>query len=1004
MTADVLPHADGLPGSPDSASSLLTGRVLAALVVSTTVACLWSGPLRWTGWLAAFAVATHAAVCLRSGNGSVKRPSDFRGLKELALSGGLASLGVWLVMVTGVREACQLNLFDNIYFPYLRGDEVGYGWRLWLLYAGVTSGASYVYIRHRVLPGQLGIVVAPAILLLFFHTIRFSPEVTWSAIGNATWDLLRVVTVVGIAVLTKRLWENRDSAELPVQRRWESWLVVLLVVGAIAPMSSNLLAGRMENSVIVTSTFLMTFFVVCLSLFAWYWKRRSDSGWPVAILMLALGVFLLVGPEQLLAIGIGRVSSEDSEERVLVSAVGVPDEVQVYANGVLLGDSPVDMSLANFMSLAPSTSEFHDEVVTNAVPTYISRNDRFELKGRSSLRQHERVRVGDHVINVYFGLRFNGSPMQTMTYSSSRNSGGGAQVRLAWRSPEWQIQLGTLVDIARLQGYTVGAEWCEAFASYGDRGWVRIELESKDDPLLKSVQDAVVRHVFAISPEMSSGAAWQCMERIAGSTTQLPYLTDSYRGRAVELLAEHLDVNQLADHVVDFLRDENPAFLRRSARQTNSTDSIRFSTGQQRSKAGGGEDQRAFWHAAVATDRVLDSNGSKSNPLESRVVPELIRHVLLGGDSRYNAMFRARLIGGAEFDTFLLRHDWEAEVVEPENPYELESSTTARFGTRYINRWLHELLTLDSEAGRRFRREHEALIIALTASSLVDPPKKKLSESDRVANMVAGLFSMNLTNKGELPKHLMFLFLDPAENDEQSLAMKFWPEFCRHVDETRMLKDQQRLAPKLAYLSRMWPEPTEDMFVQLVVDHMDSVSTYIATMKPFLNESLDDEVRFRLLEQIKQATAEKAMETALADKSLTPENVAERWRRCFHDYQMRLNCLQSSELIHRNYIENWSPEKLEERLDSTVSFQRNSHIVATFARADLAKFRIAALDAILNVPMPDRMPLLQALQDDRDEQVAVRAQEVRRELDSLPLLELPHCSLRAIPLAAASNR
>jgi hypothetical protein len=919
VNANVLPHADSQPGNPVSAPPLFTGRVLAAFLVSAIVACLWWGPLRWTGWLAAFGVAAHAAVCLRPKDGLSNGQSDSRGLKELALGGVLASLAVWLVIITGLREASQLALFDSIYFPYLRNDEMGYGWRLCLLYAGVTASVAYVYVRHRVLPGRLHLLVAPAVLLLFFHTLRFSPELAGSEVGNLTWDLLRVVTTAGIGLSAMQLWKDRDLAEVPTQRRRESWLLLVLLAGTIAPVSSNLIANRIDSSVIVFPTFLITFLVVCLSLFAWYWKRKSDSGWPIFFVVLALAGFSLVRSEQLLALGIGKVAEERSGRRVLISAGG---------------------------------------------------------------------------------LRFRGSPMQTTTYSSSRINGGGTNIRLEWKSTAWQIQLGTLVDIARLQGYTVDAKWCEAFASYGDRGWVRIELESKDDPRLQDVQDAVVRHVYAISPQMTSGSAWECLERIAASTTQLPYLTDSYRGRAVELLAERLDANRLADFVIELLRDENPAFLRRSMRETDSTDSIRFSTGQQRSKAGGAEDHAVFWHATVATDRVLDANGAKDNPLESRVVPQLIRHVLLGGNTGYNAFFRAKLIGGPEFDTFLLRHDWESEVTAPETPYEMDPSTTLRFGTRSINRWLGELLNLDSEAGRRFRREHEAMILELTARSLEDPPKRKLSESDVVANMVFGILAMNRPYRRELPEHLMFLFLDPAQNGEKSLAMKFWPEFCRRVDKTRMLQDWQRLAPKLAYLSRMWPEATEDMFVQLAVDHMDSVSTFSSTTNPLLSESLEDEVRFHLLEKIKQAMVEKA----LGDKSSNAEVTAERWRICFRDYQMRLSCPQSSRMILNTYVEDWDADDLEERLNSTSLFQRNSHLVRTFSLADRADFRLAALEAILNVPMPDRMPLLEAMLNDQNKQVASRAQEVRQKLDSLQLIELPYRSPKDNPLAAASTR
>lgn len=1043
VTADVISEMRSPGGTPLKVTSGRVLRGLAVVTVAVLTVCLWTAPLRRTGWWVAVAVVAHAMVCLRreitrgEQHCEISRSEDsrweFPGVIELAVTGGFVALAVWLVMTTGLRQACQLSLFDNVYFPYLRGDERAYGWRILILYTGVAAASAYLCVRWQVRfdgsrhdrsvdwtpPAEVEpnatetpsagkgsrLAFLPfAVLLVFFQSVRFSTEVEWDRIGNLVLDCLRWAVAITLVVSARSIWMHRDRDDIAGTRKQEAWIVTVLIVAAATPVAFNLLASQPYSKSAETSVFLLSFFLAGLTAFVWYWKRKSDSAWPTAIIAAALVAVSIVPPSKLVAFGVGPQTARRQQVRMSISVVGTPSDLEVFANGVSLGKAPVDISVSKLLKIGRSSADFQADVLKNVPPIYKTRNDRFELAHRRSWEQHTSIRLGDGASRVYLELRHNGSPVHNSVWFSKRSRDRDSVVQLAWSSPQWQIEMGRLIDIARLRDYNVDAAWCEAFASYGDRGWVRIEQESDRDPQLRGVQDAVVRHVFAVTEGMTPKAAWSCLQRIADSTAKVPYLADSYRGRAVELLVGSLDENQLADKVVELLRVENPAILKWTMRESDSTATSRFSTGQQRSHISDADSMKVFWHAAAALDRLLNADGERGNPFELRVVPELIRHYLLNGKRRHEALYRAKSLGGAEFDSFLLRHDWTAEVKTPANRYEIDVATTSWFGVLCINRWLHELLHLDSDAGRRFRQENEAMILELAERSLADPPKKKLSESDRAFNMLAGILTMQLRSGKDLPEHLDFLFLDPPVDGEMSLAMKFWPVFCRCVDETRMLKDNQKLTPKIAYLCRMWPEPSDEMLVNLVVDHMGHVSYYAATMKPFLREPLDDETRFQLLEQIKVAVAAAAAAKATADGTSNPEEAGERWRRCFREYQMRLDCPQAADLVSRNYIDTWSEETLKDRLGSATLFKGKGHLVTTFAQAERADFRLAATRGILNVPLPSRTKLLETLLDDEDEAVASRAREVRKELDSLLVSELPYRDPAAVPLASVLNR
>ncbi|MCR9201819.1 MAG: hypothetical protein NXI04_24500 [Planctomycetaceae bacterium] len=676
-----------------------------------------------------------------------------------------------------------------------------------------------------------------------------------------------------------------------------------------------------------------------------------------------------------------RPESEGGPQRVRIEVVGQPRDVEVLADGVSLGITPVDLTLQQVMDAARRRQEYQDQIVASAPGTWQTHDDRFEHYDNVSLRRSARMWFGrvenpsiQGLQDVYLEFRIAGEAALTdvgpeVAPDGERDISVIANVIL----PQWQRNMGRLIAQARLADYQVDEAWCEAFASYGDRGWVRLEREMTDEPRLAELQDAVVRYLWQIDERLSPEQALQRLLSVTDAARQYRYDADSYQGRAVELLACLVDIRRLSTELKSAARLRGERLLATYRERWQSGTGVR--TRQIRKLFGVDTALAVLWHAAVTADRHSDD---AVNRLEQEIAPLLLRFAEGKQRGVTVAMRMAHQLGGSHLDRFLLAQDWRASVRQQGTLSDRDPQNASRFGSRTINRWLAELLTLDSPAGRQWRREHRDMIQQLAADSLqLSPESASLDDGQQQWQE----FSLRLTLSGDIcpPAHLDCLFID-GPSDGPSAAMQFWPEYRRLVDQQKSLTGYRIMQLRFGYLASMWPESTPQMFVEAVRDFVPGMNSQSLRLLP---ETLADTDQFEILEAMKQAVAEVPITDTERRIHKTEQDIIAYRRRAFFTQQLRLDCPAAAELIVRNYLDTWSADSLAERLDNTGYYQAEDALVTAFARCEDSRFRLSALTCILNVPSPERMPLLSALEADEQADVAQRAAEVRRLLEDL---------------------
>lgn len=676
-------------------------------------------------------------------------------------------------------------------------------------------------------------------------------------------------------------------------------------------------------------------------------------------------------------------------QRVYIEVVGQPREVEVLANGVSLGTTPVDLTLQQLMDASRQRDDFQEQIVEKAPGTWQTHDDRFECDKNVSLRQHARMwfgRVQNPSIrglrDVYLEFRVAGEAALTDVRPEVASDGERdifviANVIL----PQWQRNMGRLIDQARLADYQVDKDWCEAMASYGDRGWVRLEQEMSDERRLAELQDAVVRHLWQIDERLSPDQALQRLLNVARAARRYRYDVDSYQGRAVELLSRMVDIKRLSAELKSAAQLRLERLLATHRERWQSETGVRT---RQIPKLYGVDTALAvLWHAAVTADGRADD---AVNRLEQEIAPLLLRSAQGKRRSVTVSMRMAQQLGGSYVDRFLLARDWRVPVTQPTSLLDLDRQQASRFGARTINRWLAELLVLDSAAGRQWRAENRNLIQQLAADSLqLSPESASLNDGQQQWQEL--MLRLTLSGNSVPPRHLDCLFLD-GPDDGPSAAMQFWPEYRRLVDQQKSLTGHRIMQLRFGYLAAMWPESTPQMFV-------DAVREFVPNMSPqslrLLPDTLADTAQFEILEAMKRSVTDVPVTDMELRIHKTEQDVFAFRRRAFFTQQLRLDCPAAAELIVRNYLDTWSADSLAERLASTGHYQAEDALVTAFARCEDSRFRLSALTCILNVPRPERMSLLSDLETDKQADVAQRAAEVRRLLQELS--EQPNADL-----------
>ena len=564
-------------------------------------------------------------------------------------------------------------------------------------------------------------------------------------------------------------------------------------------------------------------------------------------------------------------------------------------------------------------------------------------------------------------------------------------IELDTEFPEWEDQIEELLDRARLADYAVPPEWLAAFGSFETPGSDRLNTTVNAEPGFNRVLDDWARQKYSLDSVNNPDDAWQVLLQIQEETRNSgEYASDSLAGRAVDLLVPHLDPEQLIGYAIHLLETTpNPA---PGSWQGGSGDPPLFRTYQHDEPAR--PEVLALWpiaHAVWRMDRQIDEESAgddsgmtlsasnrpggqqwvsletlvdarRDNMIEQQITPALLRLC-------YREVGRLRfasVLGGSDFEKFLVRQPWRAPVDE-------YGSGIQHIGKHdnTVNQWFYELMWLRGPVGREFRRQNESRLLELARNSVED-------------------FDLMT---GSLPTDLGFLFVDREWTaDDPSLAMRFWEDVDQMAKLVPDHSHEQALRMRWDYLGRLWPESTIEMFVEAY-----SRQQVKGRLSAVLPESIDPsdqaEIYATLLE-----FEDTRKELLPDDGSQSIDNPSYAAQLNRGDLQQRLFDLpcEASALMMLDQL----------RIDPEGSVCRNlpermqvdtlhDDLVRVLAESGEPELQQMALTAIEHHPTPERRAVLTGLLEADDEQVREAAIVVQQELLRLAERPLPR---REIPV------
>ena len=507
--------------------------------------------------------------------------------------------------------------------------------------------------------------------------------------------------------------------------------------------------------------------------------------WAAALLMVGwlVGVlWLLAGGGNSLAVFMKSPPDEIITFSTLAPHPDFP-HVQLYVNGVHLGEPPVTMTMKEFLAKVPYWPEPPEGLTENQLlsseeqktarpwfyfTAFIPKPDRpWDTEQRRYYAQAE--------LDGEWGGGFGGG-----------GGGGGGRIRsyesfLSFRFPKFDARVQRHIEQAAQAGFRVDAAWMAEAETFGNRTWQLLRERIAKNPPYQQILDQWAALHYRLPKPMSADDAREALERIAAEAEELgKYDTLSVAGAATDLVVPHLDVGWLVRAANDALRSNYGGYGYSSSGGGFSV----HGSGQRSLR------DYVLAHAVWRMDQRLDAqDDSQPNRIETEVLPTLV--YCSRDDSRINlALDLAVRLGWPGAFDFIYRHNWSRSVSEPFD------DDAIRVGQdQYVNGWLYRLLNFDGPEARAFRNRYTYLAF--------DMADKATRGADATVEM----------------DHLGFLFMD-RDLGAESLAVKFWPRF---LEATRAIQPDNGywgLLNRIEYLARTEPNATLQMYREaLAVTH-----------------------------------------------------------------------------------------------------------------------------------------------------------------------------------------
>ncbi|MBL4886539.1 MAG: HEAT repeat domain-containing protein [Planctomycetaceae bacterium] len=626
----------------------------------------------------------------------------------------------------------------------------------------------------------------------------------------------------------------------------------------------------------------------------------------------------------------------------------------VWFNGMHIGKTPIQADLDEVLAKLPNWDDKpYNEVfgvqgegerphamLTIHVPSQVGMYDDSEDRWRKVYARVEldgELLFSDHYRTVTGGSRMMGQLRP-------------CNITLSMMLPKWNKEIELLLDQARLANYEVDRTWVEAMQSYGQHGWKAIRMEVVKEELgFNQVLDAWAAEVYGIDPDINQTIAQDKFDQICDEANQRgKYHTDSPAGRAVEILVSKLNRDEMITLAEKRIHSER--FHAPGGRRSSGPAYGRFDFGMTvqypKEKSTISPADYVLAHVIWKLDALYDSeDDSTDNPIEERIVALFLR------DHNYtNLLDKCQALGGSVFERFVLRHNWR---IEPDRMKGNDSFyDSIRVDPEEWNRWQYIAATLDSAAGRNFRKNNESLLLGKSSAGLNNPG------FPHVFNL----------------KSLGFLFLDPQLGGE-SLAAKFWPSFmAKKANAEHEMSEVMK--KRWEYLVRMQPNASVEQFVESYQPEPRSrFSADILTQ-------LESELQLEVLSGLVLET-ERLINEINSDRSITSIRKAERDN--YAEMARLVPCEKSAALMIQ-----WLSEQADDRgrrvarIESLINSNRlPDQQLNAIADAEDAELRVLVLPGIEKLPTPTRQAILKKLLSDHDPAVQQQAVKVQEKLEAI---------------------
>ena len=454
----------------------------------------------------------------------------------------------------------------------------------------------------------------------------------------------------------------------------------------------------------------------------------------------------------------------------------------IWVNNVYLGKMPFTITREEFLEKVPFLERppegYADEQKQQMKGNWfriqiidLKKRDNKYSVGYSTEQKnyYARVKLNDEWGKGHDGGGGGGGGSFRQDYNVSIRVGFPSREKLI---SEKEKRFKDLLRIARLNNYQVSDKWFQALDTYGDKGWRDLRYMPEAEPGIQKLIDGWALWKFNINNPQELDSAKRGFEEICSFVNvRKNYRFDAVEGKAVELIYEKLDLDELIEK---FLRElKSNRRLTKGYRSTDNKGGLCTVLGTNHE----GDDvvpasTSAVYHALLLWDQKLDAQDYNSdNPVELRLVPAmLLKSKGHQGDFTFKQALR---IGGSVMAKYLLRQNWrtcdrsDRKNVSVNFDYHNE-----------VNHWFVCLMNMDDPAGRKFRQQNASRVMQL-------------------ADKMWSAMSMH-----ESPP--AFLFLD-NELGKESIAWQYWDKYSANVDLTSPPWAHYKIKQKYLYLS-MIPE------------------------------------------------------------------------------------------------------------------------------------------------------------------------------------------------------